>query len=105
MQRPKTREPLTLRVADGEAGQGGYNARMVDVTIDGNRVVFEIEGFDKLWAFRSRLEIPLAHVIGVEHDPDQVGRWWHRREVRLPRRSGVLGRSQSSERNRRVARP
>jgi hypothetical protein len=50
---------------------------MVDVMIDGDRVVFEIEGFDKLWAFRGRLEIPLAHVSGVEHDPEQVGRWWH----------------------------
>ena len=50
---------------------------MVDVTIDGDRVVFEIEGFDKLWAFRSRLEIPLAHITGVAHDPEQVGRWWH----------------------------
>jgi len=50
---------------------------MGDVMIDGDRVVFEIEGFDKLWPFRSRLEIPLAHVRGVEYDPEQVGRWWH----------------------------
>lgn len=28
-------------------------------------------------AFRSRLEIPVAHILGVEHDPEQVGRWWH----------------------------
>ena len=30
-----------------------------------------------MWAFRSRLEIPLAHIAGVSHDPEQVGRWWH----------------------------
>ena len=50
---------------------------MVDVTVEGNRVVFNVEGFDQLWALRSRLEIPLAHVISVEADPGQVGRWWH----------------------------
>jgi hypothetical protein len=50
---------------------------MVDVTIHGDRVAFSVEGLDKLWAFRSCLEIPLAHVIDAEHDPEQVGRWWH----------------------------
>jgi len=50
---------------------------MVDVTVAGDRAVFEVEGLDKLWAFRSRLEIPIAHILGVEHDPEQVGRWWH----------------------------
>lgn len=50
---------------------------MVDVTIVDNRVVFEVEGFDKLWSLRSRVEIPLTHVTAVVHDPAQVGRWWH----------------------------
>lgn len=35
------------------------------------------KGLDQLWALRSRLEIPLAHVISVEANPAQVGRWWH----------------------------
>ena len=50
---------------------------MVDVTVEGDRVVFQVEGIDRLWAFRSRLEIPLAHITNVEADPDAVGRWWH----------------------------
>ncbi len=50
---------------------------MVDVSIDGDRAVFQVEGFDKLWSLRSRLEIPLAHIAGVEHRPDLVGQWWH----------------------------
>jgi hypothetical protein len=50
---------------------------MVDVAIDGDRAVFTVEGLDKLWAFRSHLEIPLAHILGAEHDPESVGRWWH----------------------------
>jgi hypothetical protein len=50
---------------------------MVDVTIEGDHAVFQVEGFDKLWALRSRLEIPLTHIKQVEADPDAVGRWWH----------------------------
>ena len=50
---------------------------MIDVTTDGDRAVFTVEGLDKLWSFRSRLELPLAHVTAVEHDPELVGRWWH----------------------------
>jgi len=50
---------------------------MVNVTVDGDRAVFEVEGLDKLWSLRSRLEIPLAHITAIEHDPDHVGRWWH----------------------------
>jgi hypothetical protein len=50
---------------------------MVNVTTEGERVVFVVEGLDKLWSFRSRLELPLAHVTAVEHDPEVVGRWWH----------------------------
>ena len=50
---------------------------MVDVAIEGTAAVFAVEGLDKLWALRSRLEIPLAHITAVDHDPAQVGRWWH----------------------------
>ena len=50
---------------------------MVDVTVESDRAVFTVEGLDKLWSFRSRLELPLAHIIAVEHDPEAVGRWWH----------------------------
>jgi hypothetical protein len=50
---------------------------MIDVTTEGDRAVFTVEGLDKLWSFRSRLELPLAHITAVEHDPEVVGRWWH----------------------------
>jgi hypothetical protein len=50
---------------------------MVDVSISGDKAVFHVEGLDKLWALRSQLEIPLAHIIDVEANADQVGRWWH----------------------------
>jgi hypothetical protein len=50
---------------------------MVNVTIDGDTAVFSVEGMDKLWSFRSRIAIPLAHIHDVEADSEQVGRWWH----------------------------
>lgn len=49
---------------------------MVQVKIDGDRVVFEVEGWDKLWSLRSRLEIPLAHVKGAHPDPDPAMGWF-----------------------------
>jgi len=63
---------------------------MVDVEIAGDTVVFEVRGLDKLWAFRSRLYIPLAHIRHVRVDPEAARGWFH--GLRLPGTSlpGVL---------------
>ena len=50
---------------------------MVDVSVHDGIVTFEVEGADKLWALRSRLEIPLAHIRGVRVDPEVARGWWH----------------------------
>ena len=50
---------------------------MVDVTLAGGTAVFEVEGLDKLWSLKSRLEIPLAHIKGVRLDPQVAHGWWH----------------------------
>ena len=50
---------------------------MVNVNVEDGRAVFEVEGMHKLWAFRSRIEIPVEHITSVEVNHDQVGRWWH----------------------------
>jgi hypothetical protein len=50
---------------------------MVDVSIEDGRAIFEIEGMHKLWAFRSRIEIPVDHITAVDVNHDQVGKWWH----------------------------
>ena len=55
---------------------------MVHVSIHGDRVRFEVEGWDKLWALKSQLEIPLAHIRSVRADPEQARDWWH--GLRLP---------------------
>lgn len=55
---------------------------MVIVTVEDDRVRFEVQGWDKLWAFKSQLEIPLAHIESVRVDPEAARGWWH--GLRLP---------------------
>ncbi|GAA2286996.1 hypothetical protein GCM10010149_36620 [Nonomuraea roseoviolacea subsp. roseoviolacea] len=45
---------------------------MAEISIDGDNLVVEIEGLDKLWALKSRLVIPLANVRGATADPGAV---------------------------------
>jgi hypothetical protein len=63
---------------------------MVDVSIDGDRAIFQVEGFDKLWALRSRLEIPVAHITDVAIDPEQARGWWHGLRLMGTNMPGVL---------------
>jgi hypothetical protein len=55
---------------------------MVEISIEGDRARFEVEGWDKLWAMRSQLEIPLEHILSVRADPEPARGWWH--GLRLP---------------------
>lgn len=50
---------------------------MVDVSVEGDRVVFEVEGFDKLWALKSRLDIPVAHIRSARVDHGAAKGSWH----------------------------
>src|SRR6476646_5743582 len=55
---------------------------MVSVVIQGDRVRFEVEGWHKLWALKSQLEIPSSHILAVRADPEPARGWWH--GLRLP---------------------
>ena len=50
---------------------------MVEITQQGANLVFEVEGWDKLWALRSSLEIPISHIKGSRIDEDAAKGWWH----------------------------
>ena len=50
---------------------------MVEVTVEGDRVRFDVNGWDKMWSLKSRLEIPLAHMTSVRIDPEPARGWWH----------------------------
>ena len=55
---------------------------MVQVSIQGDRVHFDVQGWDKLWALKSHLDIPLSHIADVRVDPEPARGWWH--GLRLP---------------------
>ncbi len=66
---------------------------MVDLSISDGNLLLNVRGADKLWAFKSSLEIleiPLQHVAGIRADPSIAKGWWH--GWRLPGTSipGVL---------------
>jgi hypothetical protein len=50
---------------------------VVQITIVAGVATLEVQGLDKLWALKSRLEIPLAHIRGVRADPQVAQGWWH----------------------------
>ena len=49
---------------------------MTEVEITGGKLVVHVEGLDKLWAPKSRLEVPLEHVLGAEVDAEVARGWW-----------------------------
>lgn len=55
---------------------------MVQISIEGDRVRFDVIGWDKLWALKSQLEFPLAHVRDVRIDAEPARGWWH--GLRMP---------------------
>jgi len=54
----------------------------VDLSIAEGKLTLNIRGADKLWAFKSSLEIPLVHIAGVRADPETARGWYH--GIRMP---------------------
>src|SRR3954466_623544 len=50
---------------------------MVEISIASGQLQLEVKGLDKLWAFKGKLELPLAHIRSVRHDPEAASGWWH----------------------------
>ncbi|HXY08237.1 MAG TPA: hypothetical protein VEI52_10350 [Terriglobales bacterium] len=55
---------------------------MVDLVIGEGQLTLRVQGADKLWAFKSTLEIPLVHIADVREDPEIARGWWH--GLRMP---------------------
>ena len=47
---------------------------MVEISIEGDTLIVEVQGLHKLWALKSSLRVPLAHVESVRHDPERATR-------------------------------
>jgi hypothetical protein len=55
---------------------------MVELAVGEGKLTICVQGADKLWAFKSSLEIPLVHIAAIRADPGIAHGWWH--GVRLP---------------------
>jgi hypothetical protein len=55
---------------------------LVDLSIAEGKLTLHVRGVDKLWAFKSTLEIPLVHVAGVRADAEAARGWYH--GIRMP---------------------
>ena len=55
---------------------------MVDLSISVGNLVLHVRGADKLWAFKSSLEIPLVHIAEIRADPAIAHGWCH--GLRMP---------------------
>jgi hypothetical protein len=55
---------------------------VVDLSIAAGKLLLHVRGADKLWAFKSTLEIPLVHIAGVRADPETARGWYH--GIRMP---------------------
>jgi len=45
---------------------------MATILVNHETLVVEMEGLDRIWTFKNRLEIPLKHVIRAKIDPQWV---------------------------------
>src|SRR5574341_2061674 len=55
---------------------------MVRITIENDKLVFEVQGLDKLWSLQSRLEVSRSNIRGVRADPTIARGWW--KGLRMP---------------------
>jgi len=48
-----------------------------EISISGDALIVNIRGADRLWALKTRLEIPLGHVTGVGPAETEARKWLH----------------------------
>jgi hypothetical protein len=55
---------------------------MVQLRVESGKLVMHVLGADQLWALKSTLEIPVAHISGARADSSVAHGWW--KGLRLP---------------------
>jgi hypothetical protein len=55
---------------------------LVDLSIAEGKLTLNVRGADKLWAFKSSLEILLVQITEITADPSIAHGWWH--GLRMP---------------------
>lgn len=55
---------------------------VAEVEFKGDVLIIHVTGWDKVWALKSQLTIPIAHIVGAEPGADAAQRWW--KGIRMP---------------------
>jgi hypothetical protein len=63
---------------------------MTTVNVSEGNLIVEVDGWDKLWSLRSRLVIPIQHVVRVYADPSIAIGWWQGLRVAGTHVPGVI---------------
>lgn len=74
---------------------------LVDLSVAEGKLTLHVRGADKLWAFKSSLEIPLVHIAGIRADPETARGWYH--GIRMPGTPSHLAAVKAPKRNRMQA--
>ena len=48
---------------------------MAEVELTESALIVQVQGMDRIWTLKSRLEIPLAHVVGAQVNPEVAQGW------------------------------
>ena len=75
---------------------------MARVEATPEKLIVHIEGADELWALKSRLEIPLAHVLGAEPAEAEARDWFHGVRVGGTHVPGVISAGRFHEHGQRI---
>jgi hypothetical protein len=75
---------------------------MVEISITNDHLHLEVKGLDKLWTFKSQLDIPLRHIRDVRYDPDAASGWWHGFKLVGTNLPGVITAGQFYQHGHRV---
>ncbi len=49
---------------------------MAEVELAQDALIVHVRGIDRLFALRSRLEIPLSHIVDAQADQQEAQWWW-----------------------------
>src|SRR5207249_7805311 len=60
----------TMLASDALVHQTALLKNMTEISLEKKKLVVEMKGWDKLWALKSRLEIPLEHIKAVRADAE-----------------------------------
>lgn len=58
---------------------------MADVEITDGELVVHVQGFDRVFALKSEIRVPLEHIVGAESGQQAAANWFH--GIRAPARA------------------